>query len=355
MNILVTGANGFIGRHLCAVLAEVGCAVTAVSRSAWEPPPGRRITAATLRRIRGMVVPELAPETDFGPLLAGQEAVVHLAGRAHVLHDDAADPRREFQRVNVDLSVALAEAAIEAGVKRFLYVSSIGVLGNRTTGAPFDRNSPAAPLEAYAASKLEAERRLRELFKGSGVENSKLRRGVDGDTERRGAAILNFPHPTPPPTLIVVRPPLVYGPGAKGNFERLMTLVDRVPVLPFGAIHARRSYVHVLNLCSFLYTCLRHETASGTYAVCDGEDLPLNELLRIIAAEMRKTCWLLPVPTVALRLLGRVVGRRAELDRLTSELLIDNRDERRQTGWQPAHSPRDGLRAMVREFRREAA
>jgi UDP-N-acetyl-alpha-D-quinovosamine dehydrogenase len=336
VNILVTGANGFIGRHLCVVLAEVGCAVTALSRSVWEPPPGRRIPAATLRRIRGVVVPELAPETDFGPLLAGQEAVVHLAGRAHVLDDDAADPRREFQRVNVGLTVALAEAAIEAGVTRFLYVSSIGVLGNRTTGAPFDRNSPAAPLEAYAASKLEAERRLRELF--------------DDPGRTRGLGI--SPGSA---TLTVVRPPLVYGPGAKGNFERLMKLVDRVPVLPFGAVRARRSYVHVLNLCSFLYTCLRHETESGTYTVCDGEHLPLNELLRIIAAEMRKTRWLLPLPAGVLRLLGSIVGRRDELDRLTSELLIDNRDEKRQTGWEPAHSPRDGLRAMVREFQRKAA
>jgi UDP-glucose 4-epimerase len=134
-----------------------------------------------------------------------------------------------------------------------------------------------------------------------------------------------------------------------------MKLVDRVPVLPFGAVRARRSYVHVLNLCSFLYTLLRQETASGVYNVCDGEDLPLNELLRIIAAEMGKPRWLLPLPSAALRLLGRVVGRRAEMERLTSDLLIDNRDEKQRTGWEPAFTPREGIREMVREFQKRAA
>jgi UDP-N-acetyl-alpha-D-quinovosamine dehydrogenase len=324
MNILVTGANGFIGRHLCAMFAEVGCAVTALSRRGWDPPPGKRGDGTALRRIRSVVVADLSPGTEFGAHLAGQDAVVHLAGRAHVLHDDAADPRREFHRVNVELTESLATAAIAAGVTRFVYLSSIGVLGNRTNGVPFDCHSPESPLEAYAASKLEAERRLRELFNGGRI-------------------------------LTIVRPPLVYGPGAKGNFERLMKLVDRVPVLPFGAVRARRSYVHVRNLCSFLYTCLRHETASGIHTVCDGEDLPLNELLRIIAADMKKTRWLVPLPTAALRILGSAVGRRAEVDRLTSDLLIDNREEKQRTGWEPSFTPREGIREMVREFQRKAA
>ena len=325
MNVLVTGANGFIGRHLCAILAQAGCRVTALARSASQPLlSGIDDPAAVLRRIRHVIIPDLSPETDFRSLLSGQQAVVHLAGRAHVLHDDAADPKREFHRINVELTERLAVDSLASNVKKFVYISSIGVLGNHTNGVPFDRHSAETPVEAYAESKLRAEKRLQSLFQGRD-------------------------------SLTIIRPPLVYGAGAKGNFERLMKLIDRLPILPFGAVTARRSYVHVRNLCSFIDTCLRSESHNGVFVVCDGEDLPLNELCRILADEMHKKRWLVPLPVSILKTLSSILGKRTEIDRLTSDLVIDNQEEKQLTGWEPPFAPRDGIREMVRGFLKKAA
>jgi len=324
VNVLVTGANGFIGRHLCPFLAGNGCAVTALSRRAFSPQDFEAIDPSSMRgRIRPVIIPEMSPKTDFRPHCETMDCVVHLAGRAHVMQETP-QSRREFHAANVALTERLGRDARAAGVRRFVFLSSIGVLGNRTTERPFCRRSPAAPTEEYAASKLTAEQRLAGLFTG-------------------GEA------------LVIVRPPLVYGPGVKGNFARLIRLVQRLPVLPFGGVTAARSYVHVLNLCSFIQRCLSDSVERGVYVVCDGADLSLPDLLRMIAGGLGRKRWLPPVPPVLLRVLGTALGKRAEVERLSSPLVVDHSEDCSRIGWQPVYRPEEGIAAMVREYQRKAA
>lgn len=328
VKIAVTGASGFIGQHLCRLLLMQGHEVVALSRREWEfeflsPQEERALqSAGTAARLMRHVVPEMSAETDFRPYVEGTEGVVHLAGRAHVLRDDPADSRRLFQAANVELPVRVGEAARQCGVSRFVFLSSIGVMGNRTEGTPFLRSSRPSPQEGYAVSKREAERQLQSLFAG----------------ENR---------------LVIIRPPLVYGAGARGNFRRLISLVDRLPVLPFGAVSGRRSFIHVRNLCSFIEHCLAPSTPGGTYLVCDEECVPLPELMRLIAGALGKKRRLLPVPLFLLRLAGWCTGRGKDMGRLLSELQINNREDRSMTGWKPTHSLKEGIREMVEHYLRE--
>ncbi|MFQ5733197.1 MAG: NAD-dependent epimerase/dehydratase family protein [Planctomycetaceae bacterium] len=321
--VFVTGANGFIGRHLCVHLAQLGCEVTALSRAAWRPHAGETPPGEVLSRVRPAILPQISPATDFRPWLSGHDAVVHLAGRAHVVEETAKNPREEFHRVNVELTERIAGDALTCGIGRFVYLSSVGVLGNRSAGDPFHRSTPEGPVEDYAASKLEAERRLRARFAETNA-------------------------------LVIVRPPLVYGRGAKGNFHRLMRLVQRLPVIPFGNVTARRSYVHVGNLCSFASRCLDPAVPAGAYLVCDDEPVLLPDVLRLMAAEMSKRRWLLKLPPAVLRMAGTLAGRKEDIDRLLSELIVDGEEDKRRTGWQPEFPPEDGIRDMVRHFARAA-
>lgn len=304
VRVLVTGANGFIGRALCGVLSRSGVAVN---------PCVRRADGSG----SAFVVGDIDGTTDWRIPLEGCDAVVHLAGRAHQLGERAADPLDAFRRVNVQGSLALFSQAAAQGAKRFVYVSSIGVNGNQTA-VPFTETDAPAPSEPYAVSKLEAEIGLQRLAEETGLE------------------------------LVVVRPPLVYGPDAPGNFGRLLEWVRRGVPLPLGAVHNRRSMVSLGNLVDFIQLCTRSEAAAGqVFLVSDGEDISTTELLRTVARLMHQPARLIPVPATWLEVALVALGARAAARRLCGDLQIDISKARTLLAWSPPWSVLEGLTVAV--------
>ncbi len=307
--IAVTGAAGFVGRALCRRLESDGRRVRRVVREALA--------------IGGYVgVGELGPGTDWSEALAGVECVVHCAGRAHVVRETAVDPLAEFRRVNVEATRRLAEQAVAIGVRRLVYVSSIGVHGVQTNNrAPFRHDEAPAPIEPYAVSKLEAERELVGLAAVTGLE------------------------------LVIVRPPLVYGPGVGANFLRLLRLVDRGWPLPFGAVRGLRSLVGIDNLVDLLARCADAPEAAGqTFLASDGEDFALPDLIRMLARHLGRPARLLPVPPHALVAAARLVGMAGTVARMTSSLQVDIAHTCCTLEWQPPMSAEDGLAATARWY-----
>jgi nucleoside-diphosphate-sugar epimerase len=308
VRVAVTGADGFVGRALCTRLAAAGLDVRPVVRS---PTPG------------AVAVGDLGPDTDWRAAVAGVDCVVHCAARAHVLRETTTDPLAAYRRVNVQATGGLARAVAAAGVRRLVYVSSIGVHGTSTEGrGPFRPDDPPAPAEPYAVSKLEAELLLTGLAGREGFE------------------------------LVVVRPPLVYGPGVRANFLRLVQLVDRGWPLPFGAIRGRRSLLGLDNLTGLLLHCVQWPTAAGgTFLASDGEDLALPELIGLLAQSLGRRAVLLPVPPALLRGAGRLAGVAATLARLTGALQVDSSATRARLDWQPPVPVAAGLAATARWYR----
>jgi nucleoside-diphosphate-sugar epimerase len=305
--LAVTGSSGFVGRNLVPWLAGEGHQVVAISRAASEPwPPG----------VQTRVVPDYANVSAMAAAFEGVHAVIHLAGRAHVLGEK---PREwaiaEFDRANVVASLACAEAALLAGCRRFVLVSSIGVMGQSTQGQPFTEDHEPSPREPYAHSKWQAERAVVERLTGTALE------------------------------WVVLRPPLVYGPGCPGNFRALLSLVRRMPVLPFGALRARRSYIGIENLCSALMTAALHPSCAGRrFVLSDGEDIDLASLVRLLADGMGRQHvpqWSVPPPL--LQALAVLACRRDAFGKLAGELRVDSREFRRGTGWQPPVTLSRGL------------
>jgi nucleoside-diphosphate-sugar epimerase len=254
--------------------------------------------------------------------MRGSRAVIHLAARAHVIHETCVDPLAEFRRANVDHAVFIAKMAARAKVGRFVFVSSIGVLGNSSGTKAFRESDTPSPIEPYAISKWEAEQELGAWSVGSGLP------------------------------IVIVRPPLVYGPCVKGNFLRLLRLVaGRLP-LPFGDVNNRRSYVGVANLCDFLLTSATHPAADGkTFHVADDEDVSTAELLRIMAKAMRKSRRVLRCPAWVLQAGAVLLRRQAEMERLTTNLRVDSTLSRSTLGWQPKNRLPAGIAEMVHWFR----
>lgn len=301
--VLVTGANGFVGQALRAQLAARGQVVKAAVR---RPLPA------------GIVVGELGAETVWSVALADCDAVVHLAARVHVMRDGAADPLAAFRAVNVEGTLNLARQAARAGVKRFVFLSSIKVNGEGRD-EPYGEADSATPVDPYAISKWEAEQGLREIAAQTGME------------------------------VVILRPPLVYGPGVKANFARLIRAVDRGWPLPLGAIHNRRSLLFLGNLVDAIRLCLEHPAAANrTYLLSDGEDISSPELVRRLARAMGKPARLLPVPAWAFGMAGRLLGKRQEVARLLGSLTIDSRAIRRELGWVPPYTLDQGLALTVR-------
>ena len=307
--ILVTGANGFVGRMVCSALAERGLAVTAGVRSmehvAWsgDETPSEIVAVGNING-----------STDWTAALAGCSGVIHLAARAHILHDTNADPLAAFRDTNVAGSVQLATCAARAGVRRFVFVSSIGVNGNQNS-EPFTERDVPQPSEPYAVSKLEAEEALKAETARSGME------------------------------LVIVRPPLVYGPDCPGNFLRLLKLLSTGIPLPFGAIHQQRSFVSVWNLADFLCACVEDERAANqVFLVSDRSDVALPALLRGLAAGMEKPARLLPVNAGLLGMMASVAGKRTLFDKLCGELTVDASAANDVLGWVPPVSLAEGLR-----------
>lgn len=309
MKVLVTGATGFVGGAVVGRLEAEGASTVAAVRE------DARVGSA-----QTIAVGDIGPLTDWSVALAGVERVVHLAARAHVMRDRAADPFAEFRRVNVEGTLNLARNAARAGVRRFVFISSVKVNGEATKSVcPFRADDVPAPEDPYGVSKWEAEQGLRDLARGTGME------------------------------VVIIRPPLAYGPGVKGNFASLIRWVERGIPLPFGAVRDnRRSLVALDNLVDLIVTCIDHPAAANEiFLAGDGEDLSTAELLERVAAVMGRPARLFRVRVGVLRTAATVLGRAEVARRLLDSLQVDISKTRNLLGWRPPVSLEEGLRRMV--------
>ena len=311
--VLVTGATGFVGRHLCPQLLEQGWLVRAAVRD------GVRARSLLPAAVELAPIDDLDASPEWRASLSQVDVVVHLAAR--VPHAGGGANEADYQRTNVAASEGLARAAVGTA-RRFVYLSSVKVFGEESPGRPLRADDPPRPAEAYGRSKLDAERALAEILAGSGVE------------------------------LVIVRSALVYGPGAGGNFLRLVEAVRVGRWLPVAALTARRSMVCVDGLCELLLRCLEHPGAVGApLLVADPEDLTVAELATRVGTLLGRSPKLLPVPAVLLRIAGALSGRTGEVRRLTQPLQVDLTDTEVRLGWQPS-DPSSCLAATVRSLRR---
>lgn len=306
--VAVTGANGFVGSRLCSALRQQGTPVRALVRSAVADKDHR-------------IVGDLGPETRWDGVLAGVDCLVHCAARVHVLNDTHTNPLEAFRAVNVEGTRALARAAAAQGVRRFVFLSSLKVMGETTPpGQPFQASDAPAPQDAYGVSKWEAEQALQDVALSTGLE------------------------------WVIVRPPLVYGPGVKANFRSLMAAVARGIPLPLGAVDNCRSLLALDNLVDLLQICAQHPAAAGqVFLASDDHDLSTPELVRQLAHAMQRPARLMPVPVSWLRLAGKVMGRRAQIERLTGSLQVNIGHTKRVLGWAPRLTVEQGLRAAVQD------
>ena len=311
MRVLVTGANGMIGHVLCPALALEGHQIVAAMRNLQSLGPTASDPAVSVQKIM-----DIGPETSWAALLKGVDAVVHLAARVHVLRDPAPDPLAAYRRVNVEGTKRLAEQAIAAGVRRFIFLSSIKVHGKGPQ--PYREQDVPLPGDPYGVSKLEAEEVLREITRNTDIE------------------------------LVILRPPLVYGPGVKGNFRQLLRLCELGLPLPFGNIFNRRSLIGTDNLANAICRCLTHPKAPGeTFLVSDGEDVSTPDLARSIARKMKKRTYMVPVSPALLETMLWLVGKSSTARRLLGSLTLDSSHIHNTLGWCPPRSLDDGLQKTV--------
>jgi nucleoside-diphosphate-sugar epimerase len=286
-NLIITGSSGFVGTHLAKTLA---------TRSIYFDNHSRQINTVIEQ-----------PCT----------AVIHLAGRAHIMNDTASDPLAEFRAANCDYAIKVAKQAVAAGVKRFVYVSSVKVNGEQTELVPFTELSVSAPCDPYGVSKYEAELALQALAHETGLE------------------------------VVIVRPPLIYGAGVKANFARLAQLAATGIPLPMGSIHNRRSLLYVKNLVDFLILCTHHpKAANQTFLLSDGEDVSTTQLLETLAKAQGAPSRLLPVPSSWLQGAMRLVGKADMAQRLLCNLQVDSRKARELLGWTPPFGFEAGVADM---------
>lgn len=312
--ILVTGANGFIGREVVRELCARGRPVVATVRRGEEY---RSDTDAESH----FAIGELGPETVWDKALRDVSTVVHLAGRAHILRETSLDPLAAYRLVNVGGTGQLARSAAAAGVKRLIFLSSIGVNGNASGAAPFRETDSPQPHSDYANSKWEAEQLLLAIGRETGLE------------------------------IVIIRPPLVYGPGVKGNFLALLKLVSRVPIWPFGRIDNLRSLLGLNNLVDFILLCLDHPAATGEiFLLADGEDISTPDLIKMIAEAMGRPAHLVGVPPMILELAARLTGRYATWEKICGSLQLDTAKARNSLGWRPVTGLTDGIERTVRWY-----
>ena len=323
MHVLVTGAAGFVGRALCAELCRRGHAVRAACRRDEQIP-------SLPPEAEPVVIGLIDARTDWAGALAGCDSVVHLAARVHLMQDDVSDPLSEFRKVNTEGTMNLARQAAAAGARRFVFMSSIKVNGEggyhsgQPTGKAYTEMDEPAPSDAYAVSKWEAEAGLMAIARATGME------------------------------VVVLRPPLVYGPDVGANFLRLMRLVAKGIPLPFGAIDNRRSLLYLGNLVAAINLSLTHPAAANQiYLVSDGEDVSTTDLIRRLASLMGKQLWLLPLPPRLLGLVAGMLGKSAEAERLIGSLVLDSGKIRRELGWRPPFGLDVGLAETVRRYRQQ--
>lgn len=304
MKILVTGATGMVGLALCKHLLARGYGIV----------PSVRHSADLQDEF---VTGDMGPSTDWSGALTACDAVVHLAARVHVMDDTSANPLARYRATNTEATLNLAHQAAHAGVKRFVFVSSVKVNGEGRD-APYRETDPSAPEDDYAISKWEAEQGLLQIARETGLE------------------------------VVILRPPLVYGPGVKANFRRLLDTVARGWPLPLGAIRNRRSLLYLGNFVDAIRVCLEHPAAAGqTFLLDDGRPVSTPELVRAIARAMGRPARLLPVPVGVLAFAGALLGKRAAVARLTGSLHVDSSAIRARLGWTPPYTMEAGLAATV--------
>lgn len=310
-SLLISGANGFVGRAICEFLAGHGRTFLPVVRSGRESIGGAF----------PYVVGDIGSHTDWSSALDGAEVFVHLASRVHVMNDSGSDIDGLYQETNTFGTLHLAQQAADAGVKRFVFVSSVKVNGEERDEAYSEDDQPA-PIGPYATSKRDAELGLWEIADRSGME------------------------------VVVIRPPLVYGPGVKANFLSMMRWLHRGVPLPFGSISNRRSLVSIGNLVDFIVTCIDHPAAANeTFMVCDGEDLSTTDLLVRLAAALEVKARLIDVPLPVLKMGAMMLGQGELLRRLCGSLCVDASKANRLLGWSGPLSVDGGLKATADHFR----
>lgn len=312
MKVLITGANGLVGRALCSVLDQTEHQVVRAVRTSttpWEIPVG-----------------DLNKSTDWSEALGqNTDVVVHLAGQVPLTDNASRVPNDRYTEVNTLGTANLARQCAQHGVKRFIFVSTVKVLGE-VKSEPYRDTDLAVPADAYAISKWEAEQALWQVAAETGME------------------------------VVVLRPPLVYGPGVKGNFLRLMQAIDKRRPLPLGTIQNQRSLVYLGNLVDAIRLCIAHPKAAGkTFLVSDGDDVSTPELVRRIAASLGRRPFLLPVPVLWMRWAGRVLGKQAAVDRLLGSLCVDITPLREELGWTPPYTMQEGLEATAQWYRKTKA
>jgi len=310
--VLLTGSTGFVGSALLAELKKLPeFHVVSAVRSAVSPPSDDVV-----------VVGNIDGTTDYSSALNGVDVVVHSAARAHIMRDEVSDPLAEYRKVNVEGTLNLAKQAVAAGVKRFVYISSIKVNGESTTSmAAFTETDSAKPEDPYGVSKHEAEEGLRLLAQETGLE------------------------------VVIIRPPLVYGPGVKANFLSLIKLSATKLPLPFGAVNNHRSMVYVGNLVDLIVRCINHPAAANqTFLVSDGEDVSLRNLVTYIRLCFGRSPRLLPVPVGLFKLAGALTGKRGVVDRLVGDLQVDSTKARALLEWAPLFTVTQGIEATVADF-----
>lgn len=304
MKVLVTGATGFVGRALCDKLSMAGRDVVPVVRQ--------------LSGLKGeVIIGEIGSATNWVEALRGCEVVVHLAARVHVMHDPEQDPLALYMDTNTEATLNLARQAIQAGVKRFVFISTIKVNGEGRN-VPYRETDWPAPEGAYAISKWKAEQGLLQIASETGLE------------------------------VVILRPPLVYGPGVKANFLRLMQLIRKGWPLPLGAIRNCRSLLYLGNLVDAIQLCIEHPAAVGqTFLLDDGEEVSTPALIRAVAHAMGRPARLLDVPVGILEFMGMLLGKRAAVARLMGSLYVDSSLIRSRLGWTPPYTMVSGLAETV--------
>ncbi|MBJ6609705.1 MAG: SDR family oxidoreductase [Candidatus Thiothrix moscowensis] len=301
-DVLITGVSGFVASHLCPSLHQHGYTTLPITRTTFA---------------------EITPTTNWSaPLSSGIDTIIHLAARVHLMQDTATDPLAAYRVANTASTLNLARQAAAAGVRRFIFLSSIKVNGEgRDT--PYTEQDAPAPADPYAISKWEAEQGLLEIAAQTGME------------------------------VVILRPPLIYGAGVKANFLRLLQWVEKGIPLPFGSIHNQRSLLYLGNLADAIRVCIEHPAAANqTFLVCDNEPLSTAELIHKLAQQFGQTPRLLNIPPRLLQILFSLIGRKQEVDRLTGSLLLDNSKICRMLGWQPPFTVDAGLGHTVAAYRR---
>jgi len=307
MRLLITGANGFVGKVLGRRLIKNGHDVVCASRRDVDSSLGTS----------SVFVGDVDARTQWHQALEGVEVVIHLAGRAHVLRESTEDPLRAFREVNVDGTLNLARQAVFAGVRRMIFISSIGVHGIQSK-RPFTEFDAPAPVEPYAISKWEAEVGLMKLLQDSEME------------------------------FVIIRPPLIYGPNAPGNFGRLLEAIKSKRLLPLGAVNNKRTLVAIENLVDLIEISMSHPSAANeVFLAGDAQDISTTELMRRLGAVLGQPARLLPIPVWLMLVVAGLVGRKTTIQKLCGNLQVDISKARRLLGWEPSRTVDEGLRQLT--------